>query len=435
MNVGFNMAKKLSQLSPQDKFYFEALVESMNETWQDDIRQRIKVAQKFGLDLTDDDVLRLIAPAPLSPPNIAPSPIIPVSEPISYPLAQETPQSNPVTKVYGENWIVLQNRLLNAISDLDLNERRLIMFLSPLVRKAVDIDPNQRTFVIKVKEFQEEYNIKGNAYYVNLAESCSSLVNKAYAFWDFGKNRKKPLKTQVSWLTKSVYQEKIGEVHVDLHNDVVEMLTVFDKANPFTKYERHMIISLGSYGIILFELIASCMHQQHKQKAYTIEYLREKFNCVDNYSTATDFKRYVLDRAIKDIEKHTPYRITYTQKKEGRTVTEIVFDFKDISKEMLENKKKSDDRDPNTIDWINDATDSEIKKAPSWQTKGLSDAQINKIAIYMTEFVDANSSKISPTDHRDYAPIFEDWKPMLKDPNTVNDFYKIQELLERQRNN
>lgn len=57
------------------------------------------------------------------------------------------------------------------------------------------------------------------------------------------------------------------------------------------------------------------MHQQHKQKAYTIEYLREKFNCADIYPIISEFKRNVLDRAIKDVEKNTPYRISYEQKK------------------------------------------------------------------------------------------------------------------------
>lgn len=267
-------------------------------------------------------------------------------------IAPVKPQE--VTKIYGENWIVLQNRLLNAISDLGLNERRLIMFLSPLVRKAVDINSNQRTFVVKVQDFQNEYNIKGNAYYIELEKSCIALTDKSYMFWDFGNNRKKPLKTHVSWLTKSVYQEKLGEVHVDLHDDVVEMLTVFDKANPFTKYERQMIVSLGSYGMILFELIASCMHQQYKQKAYTVEYLREKFNCVETYPQIGDFKLYVLNRAIKDIEKHTPYRISYTQNKKGRVVSEIVFSFEDISERALENKNKKEEtgRDPNTVDML-----------------------------------------------------------------------------------
>lgn len=263
-------------------------------------------------------------------------------------------ESQQVTKIYGENWIVLQNRLLNAISDLDLNERRLIMFLSPLVRKVVDINPNQRTFVVKVQDFQTEYGIKSNRYYEELEKSCIALTDKSYMFWDFGNNRKKPLKTHVSWLTKSVYQQKVGEVHVDLHDDVVEMLTVFDKANPFTKYERQMIVNLGSYGMILFELIASCMHQQHKQKTYTVEYLREKFNCVETYPQVGDFKLYVLNRAIKDIHKHTPYRISYTQNKKGRKVSEIVFSFEDATENALEGRKEKAEtrRDLDTLDML-----------------------------------------------------------------------------------
>lgn len=350
-------------------------MELMNDTWQEDMRQRIKVAQRLGLDFSDEDVLKLLIPtslpdlgAGLPKPDkdsrMPPNELIEDLNPNLPVVILETKQP---TIIYGDQWIVLQNRLLNAISDLDLNERRLIMFLSPLVRKAVDINSNQRTFVVRVQDFQSEYNLKGNAYYAQLADSCSALVNKAYTFWDFNKNQKKKTKTQVSWLTKAEYQDKLGEVHIDLHNDVVEMLTVFDKANPFTKYERQMIVNLGSYGMILFELIASCMYQAFKKKAYTIEYLREKFNCVDNYLTPTDFKRYVLDRAIKDIHKHTPYRITYTQNKKGRVVTEIVFSFEDTTekrltgsgKKAISHKKEGEGRDPNngdlfTIDGLTD---------------------------------------------------------------------------------
>lgn len=74
-------------------------------------------------------------------------------------------------------------------------------------------------------------------------------------------------------------------------------------------------------------------------------------------------------------------------------------------------------------------------KKPSWQTKGLTDAQIKKIAVYQKEFIDANTSKISPNDRRDYPEIFEDWKAMLKDPKQVNTFHKIQELLDRKKIN
>ena len=235
---------------------------------------------------------------------------------------------SPPTKIYGANWIVLQNRLLNAISHLDLNERRLIMFLSPVVRKALDINPKERVFYIRVQDFVREYGIKSKNYYSELEKIADTILEKAFFFWYKKENYK--AKKGVSWVSECDYFKNEGLLKIKLDDTVIEMLTVFDKANPFTKYERQMIVNLGSYGIILFELIASCMHQQHKQKTYTIEYLREKFNCVDIYPVISEFKRNVLDRAIKDVEKNTPYRINYEQKKKGRIISEIVFSFDDV---------------------------------------------------------------------------------------------------------
>ena len=352
------------------------------------------------------------------------------------PVQEVATKSQTVTRVYGEQWIVIQNRLLNAISHLELNERRLIMFLSPIVRKAIDSNPKQRVFKAYVIEFIEQYAIKSKKYYGEFAKIADSILEKVFYFWEDYKNTK--VKVGVNWVSECRYLENEGALEIRLDDRVIEMLTIFDKNNPFTKYERQMIVNLGTYGIILFELIASCMHQQHKQKAYTIEYLREKFNCVGTYPDFFNFKRYVIDRAIADIHQHTPFRIQYTQNKKGRVVSELVFTFEDIAVKTIKTKKKKGEieRDPNTIDWVNGATDNEAQqtKVPSWQTKGLSDAQIKKIGVYTKEFIDANSSKIAPNDRRDYPEIFEEWKLQLKDPKTVKSFHKVQELLERTRN-
>ena len=44
-------------------------------------------------------------------------------------------------------------------------------------------------------------------------------------------------------------------------------------------------------------------------------------------------------------------------------------------------------RDPHTIDAFTGQTDTESKNTPSWQLKGLSDAQIKKIGVYKQEFI------------------------------------------------
>lgn len=271
---------------------------------------------------------------------------------------QAPTQQKVATKVYGENWIVVQNRLLNAISDLSLNERRLIMFLSPLVRNAVDMDSSQRNFFVSATDFGTEYRINSKTVYRTLENIARTLHGKQFHIWKWNGNTKN--NRGINWIGEIEYIPTQGGIEIELTSTVIEMLTVFDKANPFTKYERQLIVSLGGYGIILFELIASCMHQQHKQKSYTIEYLREKFNCVSKYNVISEFKRNVLDTAISDIHQHTPYRITYNQVKKGRKVTDIVFSFENTAIKVT---AKQFERDKNTGDLfsIENMSDKQIE--------------------------------------------------------------------------
>lgn len=241
---------------------------------------------------------------------------------------------------YSDDLIVIQNRLLHAISRLTVNERRLVLLLSRIVRRETAVNPRQRTFYVEATDFSEEYNITPKTVYRTLEDVAKSIQHKPFFYWIWRKNHYN--ERGVSWFSECEYMKEQGKIEIVLDNAVLEMLTVFDKDNQYTKYQREYIAHLGAYGIVLFELIASCMFQKHKNKAYTIEYLREKFDCINRYQKLPDFKKYVLDSAIKDIHEHTPYRITYTQNKKGRDIKEIVFSFKDISKDdtKIENKPK-----------------------------------------------------------------------------------------------
>lgn len=283
--------------------------------------------------------------------------------------------------VYGDKWFVLQNRLLNAITNLNLNERRLIMFLSPLIRKDVDKYPQKyrRVFTVKALDFARRYEIDDGNVYRILESSANSILNKSFHFWNF-KEDQRTHQTGSSWVDFCDYKKDLGCLDISLSSHVVEMITVFDKANSFTKYEHEIIVKLGSYGIVLFELIASCMHQQHKQKTYTIQYLREKFNCLETYLPYYDFRRYVIDRAIKDIHDHTSYRIKYEQKKSGRIVSELTFSFEDNSKK-IENK----DKDANGTRAIKRDADN----GDMFTVEGLSDKQLGRITrnpVFMADY-------------------------------------------------
>ncbi len=323
------------------------------------------------------------------------------------PLQNISEVENKPKPIYSDKWLVMQNRLLNAISNLDLNERRLIMFLSPLVRNHVESDPDarKRIFTVNALKFAHEYNLGKKSIYRTLAEVADSMLHKAFFFWNF-KNNERTHRTGVSWLVECEYKENEGQLEIILADTVIEMLSVFDRENPFTKWERHWIINLGSYGMILFELIASCMFQDHKRKTYSVKYLREKFNCINSYSRNIDFKRYVLDKAISDIHAHTPYRISYTQKKKGRVISEIVFSFEDTSQTKVEAKPAKALK--NDLD--------------SFSIKGLSDAQLKRIVLNKEFIANYNHlvSSTSPEGQKEAEWAIEMVKRLKADSSVFN---------------
>ena len=199
---------------------------------------------------------------------------------------------------------------------------------------------------------------------------------------------------------------------------MVECITRLDGAEQFfTQYLLSQTANLSSvYSVRLYELLIQ-WKTAVKTPVFELSLFRGQMGLDDGeYKAMNDFKKRVLDLAVNEINEKTDLTVSYTQEKRGRTITGFKFTVrtKDKPKDAITHQ-----RDPHTIDAFTGQTDTESKNIPSWQLKGLSDAQIKKIGVYKQEFIDANTSKISPNDRRGYDEIFESWQPMLKDPNQV----------------
>ena len=381
------MYRKFSELSPSEQLHFNHLVEFMKETWNEDIRNKLKIIQRFRLDPNDPIVFDFLTdvyvppsvpmsvkddiPPPPKPrlPHENPDrldPPIPIADffkkqkppaqepslPVVAPVYQaEKTKKREMTYANNKDLIIIQNRLLHAISNLTLNERRLILFLSPIVRKGSDIvdEKGREVFRVEFSDFANEYGLNSkNSVYNILKETSDSIINKGFFYWSIKKNKRKS-RVGLSWLTKCEYQENSGFLEIVLSYEVIEMLTVFDRntKNSWTKYQKDWIINLGTYGIIMLELVLSSVDKEVKG-FYTIEHLREKFNCNDSYSMFSDFKIWVIDKAIKDIEKYTPIKIKYEKHKTGRAVTGLTFSYINTSEETkkIQNKTKNINDNP-----------------------------------------------------------------------------------------
>lgn len=355
--------------------------------------------------------------------------------------------------------VVVDNSLVTSAYSFTLNEQRLILCALKKITPKQAIDP-KTPFYITRDDFIE-LGADPTSVAKEIRQATRELMKKSVKFktplgvvelpWlsevlRFDKNAEQKLRA--IYPNPSDYDEYVK--HLRMYNlidsfthnadeNIVARIVFHEKIMPLLSdlrqnFTQYLVSDVANFKSIYSHRIYQLM-MQYKSTGYVkiaIADLRFMLEIGLKYPLFADLKKRVIDVAIDDISDKSSYTVKYDLLKKGRKFThlELKFKLKESAKKLIA------ERDPNTIDWVNGQTDNEAQqtKVPSWQTKGLSDAQIKKIGVYTKEFIDANSSKIAPNDRRDYPEIFEEWKLQLKDPKTVKSFHKVQELLERTRN-
>jgi plasmid replication initiation protein len=318
--------------------------------------------------------------------------------------------------------VVKDNSLINASYNLDLVEQRLILLAIIEARETNTSTDNDLT--VRVESYINHFNVHRNTAYQALKDACRNLFERKFSYQKL--TPRGNVENVISrWVQRVSYVENEGLVRIKFSSDVIPLITNLEKH--FTSYNLEQVSNLTSvYAIRLYEVIIA-WRSTGQTPVIQLEDFRKRMGVLPSeYERMYDLKKNVLDIAIGQINKHTDIDVNYEQHKQGKLITGFTFTFK--QKKKTEVKKTKSNKDPNPEQEQN--TDDEIKPQSSWKTKGLSEAQIKKIACNLKEFVDANRDKISSNDHRGYAQIFNDWKVLLKDPKNVNSFKKVQEFLE-----
>lgn len=350
--------------------------------------------------------------------------------------------------------VVMDNSVTKAAYNLSVNEQRLILSAISQIPKGEPVNPKQAYFITREDFIRLGSN--PNVVARDIRTATKDLMKKTLFIetnegvmefhWlsevlRYDKNAEEKLKAKypnpedyAAYILRLRAYNLLDSLPTHRDNDDIVARIVFNdrillflsdlKAN-FTQFLLEDVAGFSSiYSFRIYQMM-----MQFKSTGFVkikLSDLRYMLALFDKYPATKDLRKWVIDTAIDEINKESPYTVTYEMLKTGRKFTHLEIRFK-----LKDNSKAVQNRDPNTIDWINGKTDKENNKVPSWHTKGLSDGQIRKISCNVQEFVDANSSKVSSSERRGYSAVFEDWKPLLKDPKTVGKFNMVQELLDR----
>lgn len=252
--------------------------------------------------------------------------------------------------VYSKDNAVFQNRILDLYKGMSLNEKRLLVLLSPIVR-TTKVKEGESAF-LSADEYARECAISHSRAYDGLSEASEKLVRRYFSYVsEDGK------KTVANWILRSTYDE--GGVDVFFTNEVLTMLQVFDKLNPYTKYKKEIILKLkGDYS---FEIYHIAKQSEGLGKTdVPLKDLKKNLDVPDSYHDLSNFKKRVLEPACDEISQNTDITLSYETVKRGRSVVAIRFTIKKKKSEpkLVETKG----RDKNTIDMFCNLSDSQINK-------------------------------------------------------------------------
>lgn len=238
-------------------------------------------------------------------------------------------------KKYPDTWVVMQNKVSQAFKDMTIDEKRIIMLASAVAR--IKDATEQTAIEITAKEFSEACNLEKKSVYQQLKDASYNLMKRSFSYVD-----EKNKVVAVQWVIRTRYDD--GFISIYFPSEVLYMLKVFDKFNPYTKYKKANVLSLKlNYSIDLYHLAKK--HEAMGGFTISLDDYKAQLQTPDSYEKINNLKSNAVNKPIKEINEKTDIKITYANVKRGRTVTGLKFTVKAKPSPKLKDVIKDDDQD------------------------------------------------------------------------------------------
>lgn len=249
--------------------------------------------------------------------------------------------------------VVKDNSLINASYTLGLVEQRL-MLLAIIEARETGKGIDSETFLeIHAQHYADRFNVDVKNTYGMLSDAVMTLFNRQVTYMTVDEKRNKPEKRVVRWVSGISYVQGSGLVKLRFAPEIVPLITKLEEN--FTWYELMQVANLNLYATRLYELLV-CWRSTGKTPIIELYDFRSKLGLTPTeYKAMGDFKKRVLDPALKQINEHTDITVKIEQHKTGRAITGFSFKFK----QKPCTKKLESQRDKNTVDLFIQMTDAQ----------------------------------------------------------------------------
>ena len=220
----------------------------------------------------------------------------------------------------GEHYVVLSNDIIKGIQRTTLQQAR---FIRLMISQIVKQDKELKKYTCRIQDFAKFFDIASDNLYADVLTFCRSLI-KTDVLISTG-NPKKPWRA-INWFNCAEYDGQ-GGITLCLSEQIRPY--VLELSKWYTQYQLKHIKNMNSfYGIRLYEILRcdeSKARDTVSEFTYSIEKLREMLGCEKKHNRISDFKKFVIEKAVDEIYKNTDYWIDVEYIKTGKKITHVTF--------------------------------------------------------------------------------------------------------------
>ena len=229
------------------------------------------------------------------------------------------------------------NEVIEAGYKLSLNEQRVVLACIGQVDSTKKLLATDE-FELSAKDFAHLFSVSDENAYQALIEVTKTLFNRYVVVENPYPERPKVKRLEMRWISSIKHIPDEGKVILMFAQDMLPYLS--ELKGQFTRYKLEHIGNMTSiYGIRLYELLMQW--KTTGKREVDIDWLKQQFELDESYNRMDNFKARVLDPAVNDINTHSNYQVSWEQRKTGRRVTHLTFQFEEKTPVKPEPKKVS----------------------------------------------------------------------------------------------
>jgi len=220
--------------------------------------------------------------------------------------------------------VVKSNRLVEASYRLTLAEQRIILLAITEARRTQKGLSEENLLMVRAVDYAAMFEIPENLAYEQVREAAKTLFRRYVVFYELNPNTGKTDMVEVRWVSSVKYLDGEGTIQFRFAHEMVPHITRLEAR--FTRYKLEKVAGMSSiYAIRLYELLVQWGSVGKRE--IELQWLKKVLSLEKEYPSIKDFKKWVIDVAVAQINEHSDLTASYTQRKTGRTVSHFIFTF------------------------------------------------------------------------------------------------------------